>query len=346
LPRVIVGRSENDSVQLVRITPVAANETLYSIKLLGITSQYTSDSSATVAEITAGLKAAIETNQSLSSITITDSGTHLDLQGVDTLVRFSVSVNSYTLLQQLDLTADAGGANGIAADLTAIKEQTDEWYVLNPTNLGKDVQIAAAAWTETQKKIMLSSTADYDVLDPNEQVNDLFSKLSIYARTAMQWSHVSGEKFLGAGWGGTVLPYTPGKATWKFKTLNGTETTPLSDTDKATIEAKGGNWYVTEAGSGHHWPGKSHGWGVYRCGSWSGLDRGQNSRGRFRAAGHPAEDSLYGSRGGSRSGKGSGRARSGRHKRALHRQPRTGHHGSSYIFDSRRDQSYQIVTGC
>lgn len=63
----------------VKVTPTAANNTLYEVVINGTTFGYTSDADATVGEITAGLASAIAGGS--EPVTATDNGTDLDIEG-------------------------------------------------------------------------------------------------------------------------------------------------------------------------------------------------------------------------------------------------------------------------
>lgn len=63
----------------IKVTPVAQNATSYSVTINGTLFTYVSDASATVAEITAGLKTAIDAGS--EPVTTTDNSTDLDIEG-------------------------------------------------------------------------------------------------------------------------------------------------------------------------------------------------------------------------------------------------------------------------
>jgi len=65
----------------IRVTPVAANSTLYRVTINGTDFDYTSDADATVAEICAGLSAAISAGS--EPVTATDNATSVDIVGDD-----------------------------------------------------------------------------------------------------------------------------------------------------------------------------------------------------------------------------------------------------------------------
>jgi len=69
-----------------------------------------------------------------------------------------------------------------------------------------------------------------------------------YARTAILY-HSRELECAAAGWIGKVLPYVPGAATWKFKSISGATVDSLTATQEAAVTAKSGNWYSTVAGN-------------------------------------------------------------------------------------------------
>ncbi len=101
-PTGVGGRDEQRTstdltvVQDVKITPLAQNSTKYTVTINGADFDFTSDASATVAEITAGLKAAIDGGS--EAVSTVDNGTDLDVTSSDG--------NTFTLV----LTDDFDGA--------------------------------------------------------------------------------------------------------------------------------------------------------------------------------------------------------------------------------------------
>lgn len=63
----------------VKVTPIAQDSTTYSITISGTLFTFLSDASATIAEITAGLKLAIDAGS--EPVVVTDNGTDLDIVG-------------------------------------------------------------------------------------------------------------------------------------------------------------------------------------------------------------------------------------------------------------------------
>lgn len=67
--------------RFIRVTPTAANNTLYRVTINGTAHDYTSDADATVAEIASGLASAI--NGGAEPVAATDNGTDVDIAGDD-----------------------------------------------------------------------------------------------------------------------------------------------------------------------------------------------------------------------------------------------------------------------
>jgi hypothetical protein len=80
---VKIGRRANAFTPSIRLTPTAVNETIYTVEIDGQTATYTSDASASVAEIVAGLVAAINALGDVDAIVATgaSSGSLQTLSG-------------------------------------------------------------------------------------------------------------------------------------------------------------------------------------------------------------------------------------------------------------------------
>ena len=74
--KVIIGRRQVPSIVF---TPAVANSAVYTLKINGYTVTFTSDASATAAEIVTGLKAAITAETNITGITVGAATTTLDL---------------------------------------------------------------------------------------------------------------------------------------------------------------------------------------------------------------------------------------------------------------------------
>jgi hypothetical protein len=199
-----------------------------------------------VAEITAGLKTAIDALA--KPVTTVATATELTIEANTVADAFRFEVVERGILHQENITAD-GSPNGIVHDITAVREVNDEWYCVCLTNLSKPCILAAAAYVESLYKIMGVSSADDGIYDALV-TDDVASALQIggYARTFLMYHPKSLVQFPGAAWTGKCLPKDPGSITWKFKTLGGVDYVDLTETEVGVIEGKSCNHYTEVAG--------------------------------------------------------------------------------------------------
>lgn len=243
---VVVGRLANAPTQRYAITPVAQNSTAYGLKAGGTAASFTSDASATVAEIIAGLKTAIDALT--LGLTTSDQTTYLRAV-VNTPGAF---IPIETLNPNLVKVAQDNADPGIATDLDNIQNETDDWYAIVNPYASRAMVLAVAAWAESHEKLYLATlsettveTGGYDVSGAADTGSEL--KRLAYARSPWIY-HRDPASFAGAAWGGRLLPYTPGSETWAMKTLAGVASVPHTDSQVANIFAKNGNAYTTIAG--------------------------------------------------------------------------------------------------
>ena len=332
---VKLGRRANPPTQSYSVTPLAYNSVAYNLVIDGKTATYTSDSSATVAEIVAGLKAAIDAlytlptawvrntpyvvgdirsknHRAFQCITagtsedsgspvfdgtstgadqtdgtchwkylagdiavpwyasmahvagdqvtnggrvyqcitagasagaggptgrlqdITDGAAHWKFMGVvptttnqsSTYLTVAAAVaNEYIRLAPSNALAmnrmriiQTNVDGGIATDLAAIKLEDNNWYALQLTMPGVVEALLAAAWVESNQKLMVVQSQDVGIC--SSAADDIATTLygSAYARTACIF-HPDPGVFADAAWMGRCLPLDPGSETWAFKTL-------------------------------------------------------------------------------------------------------------------------------
>ena len=243
--QVAVGRLANKPTQRWRLTPIVANSTAYTVKVNGTAVTYTSDASATAAEIIAGLKTAID---ALSlGITTSDQTSYLRIVANAAGAWFRIESTTIDTLQVLQDHADPG----VAADLSAIQLVDDTWYaILNLFN-SKDMVMAIAAWAETAKKLFLPTVNDTFCLTTESGSLDVGTALvaAAYRYTAPAY-HPDNGSFLAEAWAGRCLPLDPGSETWKFKQLSGVATVNLTSTHRTNLKAKRINHYYSVGGRG------------------------------------------------------------------------------------------------
>jgi len=240
---IVVGREANTQKKKIKITPTATLEALtdYIVYVNGKEAKYTTDSTPTVAEITAGLKTVIDALS--ENVTTTDNTTDLDIEANTVADWFTLKIQLRRLLTREDNTPDGSGGDTFADDLAAVIDENDDWYTLHITNHSKAVITAAAAEIETKKKLLVTNSGDDDIT--TTATDDVASTLqdSSYARTALMF-HPEPYKFAGAAWAGGLLPKDPGSVTWKFKRLSGVPIYTVSATEISNIEGKDCNYYT------------------------------------------------------------------------------------------------------
>lgn len=238
-----VGKLATTGKQIVDITPVAVNSHAYSVTIGSETATYTSDGTATVAEITAGLTSAI--NALLGAFTATDNTTKITVTADANDVNFVYTDYEKANLKFTDVsTAQAD----MAADLAAITVADDDWYCLLLARQVEADIAAAAAYIETVKKIFICNSPDYGII--SSATTDVASDLQdlAYARTALIY-HAAFGQHAGAAWAGTCLQLDPGSETWKFKQPAGITVNVLTAAQKGYIEAKSANYLIEIAGN-------------------------------------------------------------------------------------------------
>ena len=142
---------------------------------------------------------------------------------------------------------DAGDAD-IAASLTAVKAEDDDWYAFLLLDRTEAEVLGASAWVETEKKIFALGNDEAAVKDGT--AGNLFEDIAALnrVRTIGLYSGVAGSVWSEAAWMGRCLPLDPGSLTWKFKTLSGVVADNLTSGEIANIDGNNGNTYTTVGG--------------------------------------------------------------------------------------------------
>lgn len=350
--QVIVGRRATAFTQVVDIgTPSSpANSTAYSITVDGLTASYTTDGTATRAELCTGLAAAINALGDVDAIVATGasatgsqtlSGASLDgvsgaaalpiarkitltlsshadwdattatVAGFDSLgnaiseslaipnggnatvtstKRFrrvlSVTIpaqsgagGTFTVGVAAPVTADGTSATkvvctsaagelhdlrvvspstltlttqttdpGVSAELDACASASSAWYAIALDSQGSAEVLAAAAWAEAQKRLLLVDVSDSAVADGAATSDVAYqAKALAYTRTACFFARNTGSR-RACAIGGKELPKEPGSSTWAFKTLAGQLPDEISTAEREALEGKNVTFYSTVAG--------------------------------------------------------------------------------------------------
>ncbi len=216
------------------------------------TVEFTSDSSATDAEIAAGLVTALNAVVN-KNYTAAGAASPITLTATAAGDWFSLEVVSVDDLKVKMTHADPG----VATDLTAIQNADNDFYtVYNMWNSELEGG-ALAAWVQTAKKTYVADSnvteAAITAVGNGEFLNDL--KTLGYTRT-LGFYHHAPDQMAGAALMGRCLPLPPGSETWALKTLTGVTTSPLTGTHKTNLQARNANGYESIGSVGVTFDGK------------------------------------------------------------------------------------------
>ena len=242
--KVVVGREVGTEEKLIKLTPVAVASTAYAVVLNGQTASYTSDATPTIAEITAGLKVAIDALG--ENVTTTDNTTDLDVEADTVADNFSLYTVNRTLIGMNDNTPD--GAVSIATDIAAVQVENDDMFSIHLTNQGKAVITAAATYVSTLYKMLFVSSPDTDIYGVS--TTDIASNMQTagHDRVVLMYHPKANVQFPDCAWAGRCLPLDAGSITWMFKSLNNVDYINFTPSEESKIKAKNCNMYVRIAG--------------------------------------------------------------------------------------------------
>lgn len=246
---VCVGKRTRKPIPAVKILPKKAVEgTVYAFTFIspaGVSTPitYTVPNAATIASVCTDLAALIPTTE---SVTATASATYVQIGAPAGKLFDLASLPNPKILEINDVTADPG----IAEDLADVYEaDPSTWWALCLDSQSPAEVLAAAAWTEAQRKIQLANTSQSDVLKI-ATTDDLAStmKASSYARSAILFSKNRLRSYSAFAWLGCQLPKDPGSSTWAYKRLAGIIVDSFTDGEVAALVAKNCNRYSVLGG--------------------------------------------------------------------------------------------------
>lgn len=259
--RFMVGRLANKPTQAWDIDLGSAgilNSKKYQLQVVDPagatqTASYTTDGSATEAELWVGLASAFNALTG-PTVTATSAGsdTHMTLVADAAGTWHGVAVldpdgqyDGGVYMSIIRTETDAG----MAADLAAIAAASSDWYAVLSPFTSEAVNTAIAVFCEANKKVFLGDVQDSLTVTAaaggTDQADDLHD--AAYARTGLIY-HPDNSAFAAAAWAGRCLPLDPGSETWKFKTLATVPIYPITTTHQVNLEAKQCNYYYRVAG--------------------------------------------------------------------------------------------------
>jgi len=234
----ITGKDANgDTITEDLTIPNGGNATLTTTKLFArVTSVTIPAQSGTGGTFTVGVAA---------PMTASNDTTHVTLTAPAGLI-VGVEVTAGDLLVE-DRTSNPG----LAADLTAIRAEDDDFYalLLDSNSSAEILALAAIVEAASTKKLLVAQSADTACLDADSITDVMYSARDAdYFRTAIIYHPTIGLNFAAAAWIGNALAYAPGTITWKFRELVGISSYSLTSAERAAVLAKRGNLIETVAG--------------------------------------------------------------------------------------------------
>jgi hypothetical protein len=219
----------------------------------GNTVSYTSDSTATAAEIVTGLSTAINA-LSISGLTVGGSTTlTLSMTAGQFL---AVSVGQGPALSLLSLVQDHADP-GVQTDLNAILTEDSNFYgVLNAFNSAAMVE-QISLWCESQgtsgPKMLIAQMTDSICATtvPSGATDEMGVVKTANRFWTNLWFSPNTGDFLDAALAGSLLTTTPGSETWAMKSLGNVAASALTETQRSNILGKNGNLYELVAGVGN-----------------------------------------------------------------------------------------------
>lgn len=260
-PSFLVGRCAETPVPHVEtFTPTAVEGVTYYVDLADadgvvVTYEYECTTGKTATDICGALVTAIN----LEAPDVTASGTSTlvltgDNDGEVFAARAYTSISSadQLLWGRVNSTADYG----IATDLAAIAAVRNDWFGLIVDNQSELIINAAAAWAETNRKLLAFTSGDTLGITGAAAGGDVFDDQEVASRafTFGVYSD-SPHEHAAAALMGRIFPLKPGQATWAHKTLRNVSAQELSATHRSNLEAKNGNWYCSVSGKAITFPG-------------------------------------------------------------------------------------------
>jgi hypothetical protein len=251
-PTIAVGRRALKPTLRWAVTPTAVNSFTYSMKFNGSTLTFTADSSATVTEVIAGLKSAID---ALSlPVTVSDQTTFMRIVENVAGAWHECSILGTPGSENLSLAMDHADP-GLATDLAAIAVENNDWYgIANLYNSPAEIA-AIALYAEANTKLFVAASQDTTILGSGTSDVASTEKALAHTKTAIFYHRDNGE-FADAAILGKCLPKTPGSETWMFKTLSGVTAGSFTSTQLTNLRAKYCGWYATLGGINQTFEGK------------------------------------------------------------------------------------------
>ncbi len=265
---VKVGKLETPWTQVVKfkLAGAAANTTIYGFTMVRgaveVDITYTSDGSALISEIVAGLAAAVEASAfagNVAAIGTADTNTACQITG-NVAGEITYYKNWTANLTFEDTTANPG----IATDLATIRDHDSDWYGLAIDLNANAIAQAASGYIETLDAMFFTNSSDSKAYDSGVTA-DLGKALMTLStgRTVVGFDLDDTSGYMGVAMAAERFPFDPGQdgagGTFHGKTLSGVTADALTPTQKINLRAKNYVVYITTASRNHTLDGKVSG---------------------------------------------------------------------------------------
>lgn len=242
--RIYVGRRELEELTL---TPTAQDNTDYTFTIqvgtqAPVDISFTSGASATVAEVTAGIEAAL-TTAAITGLTSTDNTTHNTLEVGDS------DILKITMLSS-NIALTTSSTEAIADAMAAVTQERDDWFFLSSDSVVDADVLALGAYAEANDKMFEVATSDSDVWTVG--TGDIASQLrALQYDNSIHFAHTQAESVQAAGGiVGAMATTNPGTTILGFKTFGGVPFDNFTPTQEQIIKDKNSNFYTDVAGAG------------------------------------------------------------------------------------------------
>jgi hypothetical protein len=259
--KVKLGRLALPYTQVAKFGVVAGgavNATVYGFTMqldaVSVDITYTSDSSATIAEIVAGLAAAVEASSLGASVVAVAADTNTTCSitaGTAGKIVYYSAWDSNKLTFK-DVTPDPG----IATDMAAIRLADADFYGVTVDEQSEAILAALDGWAETQDVLSAGDTSDSRAFDSSDSTDiGKVLKLASAGRMLCYFSLASTASYTGVGGLAERFPHDVDAAgaggTFHGKTIVGVAADPLTPTQLANLRAKNYVTYTTTANRNH-----------------------------------------------------------------------------------------------
>lgn len=240
-----IGKRANLATRLIKLTVTVATEGfVYSLTIDGKAITYAVPAAATTTSVATAIAALV--TGTANNVTATAAAAVITCTAA---AGVCYDVDGWYVSKMLFEDASTNPAGGIEGDLATCNGFDSDWYGLLVDQAGKAEIVAAAAWTEANKKLYVYDTCDSGCMDSGSTTDVMATlKVSAYARTGGFMCTANALNYAACGMLGSRFPRNPGSDTWKFKTLAGVSASKMTEGQKSAVFAKKGNTYTTVAG--------------------------------------------------------------------------------------------------